>query len=370
MRKTTTLYLILCFSFFCGGMALQAEQTGNSPAKASPCGPDCTCGCLEGKPCTCGASKSCGDGCDCGCAEGNPCTCHDACCGSVQDWSILIYQPCGEDCRMAYENGLTGIWMPEDPFLFRTFIADPREITYGVGWRFNDQQLVKNVIDVSFGDSFPIYRWCDVWPWNGALQIELEGALWAVFDPLHDSAPLMNADYYCGVPITYAIENWQFRLRGYHISCHTGDEFLLNHPSFDRRNPSAEFLDFFVSHDFNPQLRLYGGVGWVVAMDDSFKTGRFYAEAGTELHLTPLGFIDCRQKLYGVPFYAMHFRYRTHDFKNHVDATYALGYEFGKTCGLCRKARFYLEYHDGYSLEGQYQNFPTNYLSIRMTYGF
>ena len=44
------------------------------------CGPDCTCGCQDGKPCTCGdttssASCNCGPDCTCGCQDGKPCTC-------------------------------------------------------------------------------------------------------------------------------------------------------------------------------------------------------------------------------------------------------------------------------------------------------
>ena len=84
-----------------------------------------------------------------------------------------------------------GIWLPEEPPLFRPFIADPRQVTYSVGWRFNDNAATKNVIDVSFGDTFAIYRWCDVGPWHGELQIDLEGALWAIFDPCYESAPLL-----------------------------------------------------------------------------------------------------------------------------------------------------------------------------------
>ena len=33
--------------------------------KKCNCGPDCTCGCQEGKECTC----SCDDNCTCGCKE-------------------------------------------------------------------------------------------------------------------------------------------------------------------------------------------------------------------------------------------------------------------------------------------------------------
>lgn len=281
--------------------------------------------------------------------------------------------PCEESCCGC------GVWLPEDSVLFRPFVADPHELTYSVGWRFNDQALEKNVIDVSFADNIAFYRWCDVWPCGGQLQIELEGALWACFDPLHDSAPLMNADYYVGIPITYAIGRWSFRLRGYHISSHIGDEFLLNHlrpdsrggadMEFDRRNPSAEYLDFYASYYPTDDIRVYGGIGCILAQDRSFPMGRFYAEAGLELHMSQLGFINECQQIFGRPFYGMDFRYQT-KWNKHINQTYVLGYEWGKLCGLQRILRVFMEYHDGYSYEGQFCRFPTNYFSLRMSYGF
>jgi hypothetical protein len=248
-------------------------------------------------------------------------------------------------------------------------MADPREICYSVGWRFNDDIFNKNVIDVSFGDTLAIYRWCNVWPWNGQLQLELEGALWAIFEPLLESSPLVNADYYVGLPITYAIDRWQFRLRGYHISSHIGDEFLLTHHNFDRRNASAEYVDFFISHDLTEEIRIYAGLGYIVSQDEEFKCKPFYSAVGAELRLLSWGFQDEKDVLYGCPIYAMHFR-QNGEFKKHIDATYILGYEVGKLCGLQRRWRVFMEYHDGYSVEGQFCKRPTNYFSLRTSYGF
>lgn len=265
-----------------------------------------------------------------------------------------------------------GIWLPEDPPLFRPFVADPRQVDFSGGWRFNDNALEKNVIDVSFGDIFVIYRFLNVGPCNGQLDIGIEGALWAVFDPLHFSSPLINADYYGGIPITYAFGSWSFRLRGYHISSHIGDEFLLNHEhdhNFKRKNPSAEYIDFFASYYPTDEIRLYGGLGYVVGCDESFRIGRFYAEAGAEWHMSQLGFTDVKDQLYGRPYYGMHFHYQTKHEK-HVNQTYVLGYEWGKLVGLQRVFRIFMEYHDGYSVEGQFYRKQTNYFSTRISYGF
>lgn len=273
------------------------------------------------------------------------------------------------DCAKAFNCGRYGVWLPEDGLLFKPFVADPRQVTYSVGWRFNDQALAKNIIPVSFGDNLGIYRWCAVWPWGGQLQVNLEGALWGVFDPLHEETPLVNADYYVGIPITYAIGRWSFRLRPYHISSHIGDEYLLCHPGFDRRNPSAEFLDWAISYYITDEIRLYSNLGWIIQYDNSFVAGNWYAEIGAELRILQLGFFDACQHLFGHPFFGMHFHYNNH-YNNHIDSTYVLGYEWGKTSGNQRCVRAFMEYHSGYSVEGQFRKDPTNYFSIRLSYGY
>ncbi len=352
------------------------NQSKQSSVNTWGCSPDCKCGCNQGLPCTCGSKKynqvqedvynqenrnDTGDFGD-----------YD-CCGDDDPFNggapPPYYHVPSYDRIIAEECGLCGIWLPEEPVIFRPLLADPRQITYSTGWRFNDQVCVKNIIDVSFGDTIPIYRWFHVWPYCGDLQIELEGALWAIFDPLHDSSPLINADYFGGLTLTYGFDDWAFRLRGYHISSHLGDEFLLNHPGFDRRNASAEFVDFYISWDWIPEIRLYSGMGYTVGEDEEFHTGRWFGGIGTEVRPLGLGFTDWCNSLYGVPFIGMHFRWNK-DFKHHIDSTYVLGYEWGKFCGLCHRVRIYIEYHDGYSLEGQFAKCATNYFSLRASYGF
>jgi len=380
-KGSAKLFFTLLLSHFLFFLPANAEMF---------CGADCCCGCRAGGPCTCQAQ---GEDCDNQEAECCPQEQWVYCQSSTCQYCYGKIDRCGV-LRPAIINQLQlnepccngGIWMPEDAPLFRPFIADPRQLTYSAGWRFNDDAATKNIIDVSFGDSFGIYRWCDVGPRHGQLQIDLEGGLWAIFNPSYDSAPLVNADYYVGIPITYAFDSWQFRLRGYHISSHVGDEFLLNHipgyavssqahgdqfkhRRFVRKNPSAEYLDFFISHDLTQEIRLYAGLGWVVEQDPSFHFHKFYSALGAELRLLRWGFLDCRNVLYGCPIFGMHFR-GGRDFKRHIDATYVLGYEIGKLTGVFRRFRVFMEYHDGYSLEGQFCKFPTNYFSLRMSYGY
>lgn len=298
------------------------------------------------------------------CDGGLPCDIDGACCegGWPCDCNELWDECCCFCCR-------TGVIMPECPVLFKPFMADPRQVCYSVGWRFDDRVFTQHIIDVSYGDFFPIYRIWNMFLCGDALEFDLEGALWAIFEPLHYSAPLVNADYYVGLPITYAYGPWSFRFRFFHISSHIGDEFLLNHPRFRRLNPSAEYVDLAASYQLNCDLRVYFLVGRIVSRDRSFPFKRNYVEWGVENYFRHGSFYLEHDCLSIEPFFAMHFRCRE---DNHwrEDSTYVLGYEFHKHSGLCRKMRLFLEYHQGYSLEGQFSRCKTTYLSIRATYGF
>ena len=49
---------------------------------------------------------------------------------------------------------------------------------------------------------------------------------------------------------------------------------------------------------------------------------------------------------------------------------YKLGYEISKMQGVGRKMRVYVEYHRGYSYEGQFFNKKTQYGQVGLSWGF
>ena len=49
---------------------------------------------------------------------------------------------------------------------------------------------------------------------------------------------------------------------------------------------------------------------------------------------------------------------------------YLLGYEISKLQGVGRKMRVYIEYHQGYSYEGQFLNNKTQYGQVGLSWGF
>lgn len=290
------------------------------------------------------------------------------CVRSVQP--VDDHDDCVDDCCECCQR-IEGVWFPHNMLLFAPLIADPREPCYSGAFRFDDNAMGGNWIGaVSFGDIFPIYRWRNVWPWGGDMQIDLEACVFAVFDVGGESAPLMNADYFVAIPLSYAWHSWSFRLRLAHVSSHLGDEFICEHPDVLRLNPSRETLDFFASYQVSSALRLYGGIGTTLHYDRSFTREGMYAEYGAEVRL--LGCRYCSLNLYGTPFFAMHIRHWNDLSDNGTDTnrTYALGYEWSKLSGIGRKFRMYVEYHEGFSLEGQLSRLHTHYLAAKIAYGF
>jgi hypothetical protein len=53
-----------------------------------------------------------------------------------------------------------------------------------------------------------------------------------------------------------------------------------------------------------------------------------------------------------------------------LDCTFKLGYEFSKLQGVGRKMRLYVQYHQGFSYEGQFFNKRTRYAEVGFSWGF
>lgn len=278
---------------------------------------------------------------------------------------------CMENCIYDCLNPccVRGVWLPEAPPLFLPFKADPRQLEASVGIRFGDQIFGTPLIDVSYFDTIPIIRFFNIFTCYDQLELDLDGAAWAFFQTFKDTSPLVNTDYYIGASLNYALDRWSFRLRFFHISSHIGDEFLLLNPGFDRRNPSAEYLDIFASYQALDPLRVYGGFGYIPFVDPTFKVKRWYVQGGAEYYVPFLQFISICQQIEGSPYAAVNLQlWDNHNWN--PDQTYVVGYEFKKLYGLERKLRFYMQYHDGYSFEGQFCDERTQYFSVRASYGF
>jgi hypothetical protein len=270
---------------------------------------------------------------------------------------------------------VNGIWFPQTTVLFQPLIADPREPYNYAAYRYGDRVIGKQAASVGIGDDFPVFRWRDITKWHGDLQIGIQGAVFAVFnyknipDRNNESCELVNADYFLGIPLTFSHDRLSFRARLYHISSHLGDEFLVNHPKkiYVRTNPSYEALEILTSYQLSGHLRTYFGPGFILHSDQSFPMDYVYVKYGTELRI--LGQKLYYHQLYGTPFLAIHLEnWQVRDWN--LDLFMQIGYELSKLQGVGRKMRLFVEYHHGYSYEGQFFLEKTQYGELGFSWGF
>ncbi|WP_348663791.1 DUF1207 domain-containing protein [Chlamydia vaughanii] len=290
------------------------------------------------------------------------------------------YQECCK--RSAYRNGCPalpkqkalgteivfgkeGLWLPQNTILFAPLIADPRQVTNSAGIRFNEKVIGNRVGSAIFGGDFILLRLFDVTPLHGDLDIGIQGGVFSVFDLDHPDSCMVNSDFFVAGLLGFAVDKWSLRFRLWHLSSHLGDEFLLTHPNFPRFNLSDEGVDLFVSLRYNAQIRVYGGLGYIVSRDLTFPERPLYIEAGAELR--PFGLRE--GNLHAQPIFAMHFRFWEEQ-KFGIDQTYIVGMEWSKFRDVGRKIRAFVEYHQGFSKEGQFVREPCNYYGFRLTYGF
>ncbi len=281
---------------------------------------------------------------------------------------------------------LDGVWFPQSTVLFQPLVADPREPMYYVAYRGGDKVVGRKAAAVAMGDEFPIFRWRNVFRWKGDMQIGITAGIWAVFNfdgvrhkqknpqcekhgKNDEWAELINTDYMVGIALTYAVDRWSFRLRPYHISSHLGDELMFNHKKFvcGRRNPSFEAIDFFTSYQFTRGFRGYVGPGVIVHSDNSFPMKNLYIEYGVEIRM--FGKKLSYHRLYGTPFFAVHLEnWQVRNWT--LDSTFKLGYELSKLQGVGRKMRIYVDYHQGFSYEGQFFKKRVKYGEVGLSWGW
>jgi len=95
---------------------------------------------------------------------------------------------------------------------------------------------------------------------------------------------VVSTDFRVDIPFTYGIGPHRFKFGYYHVSSHTGDEFLLKNPSHVRLNFYRDVLVLGYSYYATPKIRLYTEAGWAFASEFSepweFQFGLDYGPAG------------------------------------------------------------------------------------------
>lgn len=90
-----------------------------------------------------------------------------------------------------------------DGDVFAALLADPKQPhSYASALWARSAEHSRLVAAAAFGDDLGLVRWGGAARGDG-IQIGLAGAVFAQFDLLEASVPLINADYTFGVPVTY-----------------------------------------------------------------------------------------------------------------------------------------------------------------------
>lgn len=185
-----------------------------------------------------------------------------------------------------------------------------------------------------------------IFPQGWQLDVEAAAILRMTLDEIRD---FEMADYRVGVPLTYGIDNWQFKFAGYHLSSHLGDEFAIANPGSlnDRINYVRDALVLGVSYYPVAAVRLYSEAAYAFNVDGGAKPWEF--QFGTEIARPgPTG-------IHGTPFLAINGHLREeHDFGG--DITTQAGWLWRGQTGQVVRAG--VHYFNGKS--SQYQIFDEN----------
>ena len=170
--------------------------------------------------------------------------------------------------------------------LFGPLLADPRQPHFSASynWYLHDPEL-GHVGNATFGETFPLLGGA---LGDGRWELGFLGGVFSIFDLDAPSYDLLNTDFWAGPTLSARRGGLSTTLRLFHQSSHLGDEFLLRHSGVNRLNLSYEGVDWLVSADPWPWLRLYGGGGVLIHTEPHLQ--RLSAQGGVELK-SPIAFI-------------------------------------------------------------------------------
>ena len=188
-------------------------------------------------------------------------------------------------------------------------------------------------------------------------EIDAEGAAQVRLD-LPNDVDVVGVDFRAGLPLTLGIGPHRTKFGYYHLSSHTGDEFLLKNPDFERLNYARDVLVLGQSYYVTPSVRLYAEAGWAFYSDVGdpweFQFGADYAPP------TPTGF-------HGAPFFAINAHLR-----EEVDFAAALTVETGWSWRneLGQLLRLGVVYYNGKSNQFSYFDDQEEQIGFGVWYDF
>jgi len=179
--------------------------------------------------------------------------------GSIDDGFIQTYaDPGSETCTECY-----GWTLLPKSLVYKPYMAGEKESRLSAHIAKIEDDTT--VFDGNLGGRFGVLRYgqdSDTWLAEG-IQWDVEGSAHVRLD-IPEDVDVRSVDFRAGTHVSWSYSNPQLRGRFgyYHISSHLGDEFLMKNPSFQRVNYARDVLILGHSYYVNPNLRVYGEVGW------------------------------------------------------------------------------------------------------------
>jgi hypothetical protein len=265
----------------------------------------------------------------------------------------------GQPVILPDANGPWCWQMLPDGLIYRSYWAGVHEPR--LGGVLQHIQGGDSFIDGNVGGRVGLIRYGTtnaILPQGWELDIEAAAMLRLTLDYFRD---FESADYRIGIPLTYGIENWQFKLAVYHLSSHMGDEFAIANPGAlaTRINYVRDEIVFGTSVYPIPVARLYGEVGWAFNTDGGSEP--WETQFGVELSEPgPTGF-------HGTPFFAVNGHLRQEvDWGGDVSSQ--LGWLWRGNDG--QVLRLGLHYFNGKSSQYQFFNQFEEQIGVGMWYDF
>jgi hypothetical protein len=251
-------------------------------------------------------------------------------------------------------------FLPGGELLFKPLIADPRWPHFSASYqRYLDDQQLKSVAAVTFGETFALYRDRLGAGW---WEVGIQAGVFALFDLDAPSMDLINADYFVALPVSYRHGDFSAIARLFHQSSHLGDEFVLKSRVPDRVNLSYEGLDLRLSYELWDTWRLYGGGGYLFHRDPS-SLQPWSVQYGVEFR-SPWPGPEARWR----PIAAADIQNREEN-DWHTDFSLRAGIQLDGIL-VTRNLQLLLEYFRGHSPNGQFYRQKIDYLGLGIHFHF
>ncbi len=259
------------------------------------------------------------------------------------------YTPAPND--FTWQVGPSGI-------IYRSYLAGPHEPRISITPMFASNRALW---DATVGGRGGVLRYGDCDPLHPqGWQLDVYGASIVRMDA-ENHQDLDAADFVFGFPITYGIDDWQFKFGYAHLSSHLGDEFAIRNPGAldDRVNYVRDGIVFGSSWFPVPAWRVYGEFDWAFHVSDGAKPIAF--QFGNELSRSgPTG-------LHGTPFLAVNGRLRE-EANYGGDVTAQTGWLWRGNTG--KTFRLGAHYYNGKSSQAQFFNNSEEQVGMGLWYDF